>query len=273
MGYGPLVRAATGVTGLWTADGPETRNDAGRHAFYDATTVFPDHVVGRVTAIAALAALIHRDRTGRGAHVHVSQAEAVINQLDTLYVTKAALAAGLTRICDDTALHAVCPCAGDDEWCVVSIPSDDEWRRAADLFDHPGWVDDPRFATGEARLAHRAELVELLSAWTQTRTPARAAELLQSVGVPAGPMNRPPDILDEPQLAARKLFSDMVHPLIERPLPAETGPAPFLHIPPAPQRPAPTPGQHTKDICRDLLGMSAAEIERLIHDRVLFGPA
>ena len=229
-------------------------------------------MVGRITAIAALAALIHRDRTGSGAHVHVSQAEAVVNQLDTLYVTRAALAAGLARLHEDTGLHAVYPCAGDDEWCVISIPSDDEWRSAANLLDHPEWVDDPRFATGEARLANRRELVELVSAWTRTRTPLRAAELLQSAGVPAGPMNRPPDILEEPQLIERKLFSDMVHPLIERPLPAETGPAPFRHIPPAPQRPAPQPGQDTREICRNLLGMSAQETERLIGDRVLFGP-
>ena len=148
-----------------------------------------------------------------------------------------------------------------------------EWRCTATLFDHPEWVDDPRFATGEARLANRRELVELVSAWTRTRTPVRAAELLQSAGVPAGPMNRPPDILEDPQLIERKLFSDMVHPLIERPLPAETGPAPFRHIPPAPQRPAPLPGQDTREICRNLLRMSAEETERLIHDRVLFATA
>jgi len=275
MGYGPLVRAATGVTRLWTAedpDDPDDRAGPARHAFYDATTVFPDHVVGRITAIAALAALIHRDRTGRGARVHVSQAEAVINQLDTLYVTRAALAAGVTRIRNNTALHAVYPCAGDDEWCVISIQSDDEWRSAANLLDHSEWVDDPRFGTGEARLANRRELVELVSAWTRTRAPLRVAELLQSAGVPAGPMNRPPDVLDEPQLIWRKLFSDMAHPLIDRPLPAETGPARFAHIPPAPQRPAPQPGQDTREICRNLLGMSAQETERLITDGVLFAP-
>jgi crotonobetainyl-CoA:carnitine CoA-transferase CaiB-like acyl-CoA transferase len=273
MGYGPLVRAATGVTRLWTSDDPDNQADTARHAFYDATTIFPDHVVGRVTAIAALAALIHGDRTGSGAHVHVSQAEVVVNQLDTLYVTQAAVAAGIARIRDDTSLHAVHPCAGDDEWCVVSISTDDEWRSTANLLDHPEWIDDPRFATGESRLAHRRELVELVSVWTRTRTPLRVAELLQSAGVPAGPMNRPPDVLEDPQLIERKLFSDMVHPLIERPLPAETGPGPFQHIPPAPQRPAPLPGQDTREICRNLLGMSAEETERLIHDRVLFATA
>ncbi len=272
MGYGPLVRATTGVTRLWTSDDPDDGADAARHSFYDATTIFPDHVVGRVTAIAALAALIHRNRTGQGAHVHVSQAEVVINQLDTLYVAEAARAAGILPLRDDTSLHAVYPCAGDDddEWCVISIGSDDEWRCLANLFDHPQWADDPRFATGEARLANRRELVELVSALTRTRTPARVAELLQSAGVPAGPMNRPPDILEDPQLIQRKLFTDMVHPLIERPLPAETGPAPFQHIPPAPQRPAPLPGQDTREICRRLLGMGADETERLIRKGVLF---
>lgn len=64
MGYGPLVRATTGVTRLWTSD--EAPPENARHAFYDATTIFPDHMVGRITSIAALAALIHRDRTGAG---------------------------------------------------------------------------------------------------------------------------------------------------------------------------------------------------------------
>jgi len=112
-----------------------------------------------------------------------------------------------------------------------------------------------------------------VSAWTRARTPLQAAEALQSAGVAAGPMNRPPDILEDPQLVERKLLRDMAHPLIDQPMPAETGPAPFRHIPTAPLRPAPLPGQDTRDICRRLLGMSSAETERLMTDRVLFEPA
>jgi crotonobetainyl-CoA:carnitine CoA-transferase CaiB-like acyl-CoA transferase len=93
---------------------------------------------------------------------------------------------------------------------------------------------------------------------------------LQSVGVPAGQMNRPPDVLEDPQVRERKLYADMRHPLFERPLPAETGPAPFRHIPPAPQRPAPLPGQDTREICHKVLGMSSDETGQLIHDGVLF---
>jgi len=116
-------------------------------------------------------------------------------------------------------------------------------------------------------------VVALVSAWTRTRTPLRAAELLQSAGVPAGPMNRPPDILEDPQLIARNVYRPMAHPLIETPLPAETGPAPYRHIPSARQAPAPLPGQDTVEICRNMLGMNTADIRRLIDDRVLFDSA
>jgi len=267
LGYGPLVRATTGVTKLWTS---EEAADAARHPFYDATTVFPDHVVGRITAIGALAALIHRDRTGGGARVHVSQAEAVVNQLDTRYVTEAARDAGRVELRADTSVHAVCPCAGDDEWCVISIRSDADWQTATKIFGFPELAADERFATGEARMAHRRGLVATAATWTRTRAPLQVAQALQSAGVPAGQMNRPPDILEDPQLRHRKLLHDMTHPLIDHPLPAETGPAPFRHIPPAPQRPAPLPGQDTREICRKVLQISSEETERLIEDGVLF---
>lgn len=252
LGYGPLVRATTGATRVWTSDDAAT--EGARHAFYDATTIFPDHVVGRIAATLALAALIRRDRAGHGAHVHVSQAEVVVNQLDTLFVTEAAQAAHVAEVRNDTSVHAVCPCAGDDEWCVVSIGTDSEWQSVAALL---GGSD-------------RAGLVAALKQWTSTRTPQQAAQALQDAGLAAGPMNRPPDILEDPQLLHRNLFSDMTHPLIARTLPAETGPAPFRHIPPAPQRPAPQPGRDTRAICQQLLGMSPHEVQRWIDEGVLF---
>jgi crotonobetainyl-CoA:carnitine CoA-transferase CaiB-like acyl-CoA transferase len=278
MGYGPLVRATAGVSKLWTSHDdqdaqpgqPGQPASGSRHRFYDATTIFPDHVVGRITAIGALAALIHSERTGEGARVHVSQTEAVVNQLDARYVTDAVRAAGHADLRDDTSVHDVYPCAGDDEWCVISIRTDADWRSATAVFGLPELADDERFATGGARIAHRHELLAQVSAWTRTRPPLQVAEALQSAGIPAGQMNRPPDLLEDPQLRARKLFTDMTHPLFDHPLPAETGPAPFRHIPPAPQRPAPLPGQDTREICHKILGMSSEETERLINDGVLF---
>jgi crotonobetainyl-CoA:carnitine CoA-transferase CaiB-like acyl-CoA transferase len=240
MGYGPLVRATTGVTRLWTSA------DAEPGTFYDATTIFPDHVVARITAIAALAAIIGRHRTDSGAHVHISQAEAAVNQLATAYVAEAARAAGLA-VTDDDAAHAVYPCDGDDEWCVISLRSDDD--RAA-----------------LAALTSGTDVSE----WTRARDKTEVAQLLQQAGVPAAPMNRAVDMLADPQISHRKLFSDMVHPLFDVPIPSERSPAPYTHIPLAELRPAPVPGEHTREICQKVLAMDAEETERLIADGVLF---
>ncbi len=252
MGYGPLVRATTGVTSLWTGD-----DDPG---FYDATTVFPDHVVARITAIGALASLIGREQAGTGAHVHVSQAEAAVNQLAARYVTEAAEAAGAPVI-DDTAVHGVYPCAGDDEWCVISLRTSDDSLALAAAMDVAGLPDD------------RERLDDAISAWTMRLDKTAVAETLQRAGVPAAPMNRAVDVLADPAVRHRELFTDMAHPLFDHPMPTETGPARFAHIPRARLRPAPMPGEHTREICQKLLSLSAEEIDRLIAAGALFTSA
>lgn len=236
MGYGPLVRATTGVTSLWACDGE----------FYDATTIFPDHVSARLTAIAALAALIRRDHTGRPAQVHVSQAEAAVSQLAADYVTKAAREAGLPVV-DDTAEHRVYPCAGDDEWCVISLRSDAD--RAA-LTSLTGGVDT--------------------ADWTRTRDKTTVARALQEAGVAAAPMNRAVDVPADPQVRFRKLYADMEHPLLDAPMLSETRPAPYTNIPPTRLLPAPMPGEHTREICQQILGISVEDTDRLIADGTLF---
>src|SRR4029077_8053628 len=194
MGYGPLVRATTGVTWLWTSE--ETRATA-RPSFYDATTIFPDHVAARITAIAALAAVIGRGDTGTGAHVHISQAEVAVNQLATAYVAEAARSAGLP-VADDPAVHAGYPCAGDDEWCVISLRNED----------------------ARAALAAATDGAEV-SEWTASRDKTVVADALQRGGIPAAPMNRAVDVLADPQITFRKVFSDMTHPLFDAPMPTE----------------------------------------------------
>ena len=252
MGYGPLVRATTGVSRLWKSDDPA---DTG---FYDATTIFPDHVAARITATAALAALIHCATADSGAHVHVSQAEVAVNQLAPAYVAEAARARKLTVV-DDDAMHGVHPCAGDDEWCVVSVRS--EADRAA-LAAAMGVSELPR---------DRAEFTAEISAWTGARDKRVVAETLQAAGVPAAPMNRAVDVLADPQLTFREVFADLVHPLFDAPMPTERRPTRYRHIPDAALRPAPMPGEHTRAICRDRLGLDEEQIDRLIADGVLFG--
>jgi crotonobetainyl-CoA:carnitine CoA-transferase CaiB-like acyl-CoA transferase len=252
MGYGPLVRATTGVSRLWCSDDPA---DTG---FYDATTIFPDHVAARITAIAALSALIHSAMTDSGAHVHVSQAEVAVNQLATAYVVEAARAQGLTVV-DDEAIHGVHPCAGDDEWCVVSVRSEADRAALAVVL-----------GIGELP-SDRTEFAAAVSAWTAARDKRVVAQTLQDAGVAAAPMNRAVDVLADPQLTFRDVFADLVHPLFDAPMPTERRPTRYRHIADADLRPAPMPGEHTRVIGRDRLGLDEAQLDRLIADGVLFG--
>ncbi len=251
MGYGPLVRAATGVTRLWRSP------DAEPDRYYDATTIFPDHLVARLTAVATLAVLIRRTQTGVGGHVHISQAEAAINQLAEAYVAESARAVGVPLV-ETEAVHAVFPCAGDDQWCVISMTCPEHRTTLAGLL-------------GQVKLPEdRHGLIAVVSQWTATRDKDEVAAQLQGLGVPAAPMNRAADLVDDPQLVFRELFTDLNHPLLEVAVRTETAPAPYTRIPRAPTRPAPMPGEQTRAICQKILGLSAEQIDGLIADGVLF---
>jgi crotonobetainyl-CoA:carnitine CoA-transferase CaiB-like acyl-CoA transferase len=268
MGYGPLVRAATGITGLWASDA----DGSGRSpTFCDRLTVFPDHVAARYAAVGALAALIQQGRTGVGAHVHISQAEVAINQLDVTYATEVARTRGLP-VTDDVTLDGVYPSAGADDWCVIGIGTDEDWRVLTSVMGRPELADDPRYRDGPARCEHRNEVRALISDFTSGRKAATVAALLQDRKLLAARMNRAPDVLADPQVRHRSLYTDMRHPLLANPLPSETGPARYRHIEPAELRPAPMLGEHTRDIALRVLGLTADELERLIAEGVLFAP-
>lgn len=264
MGYGPLVRASAGITGLWA----DTDDGGAGHAFCDSTTVFPDHVVARITAVAALAVLIRRERTAIGGRVHVSQAEAAIAQLDVVYASESARQQGIP-VLDNETVHAVAAGSGPGEWWVVSIRNDADWRALAAVLSESELVDDPRWRTQHGRWENRAELRAVVGQRIGHGDPRPVIDALQHEGVPAAPMYRAADILDDPHIRARGLYTDMIHPLLEITLPTETAPAVFRDIARADLRPAPLPGEQTRKVCRDILGYSETEIAQLIADGVL----
>ena len=252
MGYGPLVRATTG-----------RHVGCGRHRTPNPTAsttpppCSPIMSSRRITAIAALAALVRRDRTGAGAHVHISQAEAAVNQLATSYVTEACRAAQLA-VDDSPAVHGVYPCDGDDEWCVISVRSDAD--RAA-LAETVGRNDLP---------TERSAFIADVSEWTATRDKAVVAETLQRAGIPAAPMNRAVDVLADPQVtpkvvhrhgasAVRRADAHRDRPGAVHPYPAGRNCGP-------PRCRANTPARSA----RSVLGLTTEEIDRLIADGVLF---
>ena len=101
-------------------------------------------------------------------------------------------------------MHAVCPCAGDDEWCVISMRTTPDRRRVAAVI-----------GGAEGCPSDRAELIAAVSQWTAGRDKDEVADRLQGPVFPPAPMNRAADVAADPQIVFRHLFTDMVHPLFD----------------------------------------------------------
>jgi crotonobetainyl-CoA:carnitine CoA-transferase CaiB-like acyl-CoA transferase len=264
MGYGPLVRATTGLTALWRyPDQPD--------GFSDGVTIYPDHTSARIGAIGALASLIARAAGGPGRTVSVAQAEVMINQFGAEFLAES--------LWPDTmaapghpgpyeAPYGVYPCAGDDQWCAITIRGDADWAGLCEVIGAPDLAAAPGLATAAGRLADRARIEGRLTAWTARHDPEQVMRRMQEAGVPAGVMRRVGELRSDPQLLSRRFFTVMLQPGLGE-LPAVTGAAVFRHAAGPPLRPSPAQGEHTAEIARDLLGLPDSRIRELVADGVL----
>jgi crotonobetainyl-CoA:carnitine CoA-transferase CaiB-like acyl-CoA transferase len=260
LGYGPLVRASTGLSWLWSYP-----DQAG--SYCDGVTIYPDHLAGRVAGIGVLAALLQRDLTGRGGTVSMSQAEVFLNGSAIGFLRESMQPGTLKpkgNLGEWNAPEGLYACAGDDEWCAVSVRSDAEWQRLLTVINRPDLAADAGLASFSGRPARRAEVEAALQAYASTRTPEDVVVALQTVGIAAGTMVRPTDFQADPQFTARSFVKSMSHPGFEGPVPTEGVPVQSRHWADVPLEPAPYQGEHTRDIAASLLGMDAAQIEALI---------
>jgi len=265
MGYGPLVRAAVGLTALW-------RHPDAADGFGDDSTVYPDHAAARAGAAAVLAALIQRDHTGTGCRIELSQMDTVFMQLATEYLRESLLPETLAAGGNSGEFDApsgVYRCAGEDAYCAVSIDGDGDWALLAAAIDRPDLAADPVYGTAAGRLAHRAELDAAVAQWMAPLTPAQAQQILQGVGVAAGAATHVRDLLTDPHLAARRQLGTLAQPGHDKPFDITRGPALFDRIPEPLLRAAPLLGADTREICREVLAMSDSAIDELIGAGVL----
>jgi crotonobetainyl-CoA:carnitine CoA-transferase CaiB-like acyl-CoA transferase len=264
MGYGPLVRAGSGLTSLW-------RYPDQVDGFCDSSTVYPDHIAARVGAATALALLIRRQRTRAGGVVSVAQAEVMLTQFADEFGLESVQPGSLGAVGNtgrDDAPWGVYPCAGEDQWCVVTVCSDEQWLELCAAIGEQALADDLGLRTATGRLADRERIESHLIAWTTAHEPREAMNLLQQHAVPAAAMLRVNDLLHDPHLAAREFFTTMNQPSIGD-LPTERGPAHFARISDPALGPAPLQGQHTREIVRELIGLTESDIDKLIEQGVL----
>lgn len=224
-----------------------------------------DSLAPRFAAAAVTAALLRRKRTvTMGAYLDLSQVECAVYSLGETIVEHAVTGEPPGRLGNrsrDAAPHGVFRCAGEDRWIAIAVWSDEEWNVLLRIMGSRGWTDE-RSSTVGGRIEHADELEKHLEAWTSTQDRDALAERLQAEGLEACPVQDLEDCYHDPQLAHRKHFRPMDHPVLGR-HDHETLGFRLADSPPTFTRPGPTLGRDNEEVYKGILGMSDDEYDRL----------
>jgi crotonobetainyl-CoA:carnitine CoA-transferase CaiB-like acyl-CoA transferase len=228
------------------------------------TLFYADPVSGNYAALAILAALRHRDRTGEGQWVDMS-----LNECGVTFCVEALLdyqrtgevRAPMGNRDPKAAPQGVYRCIGTDNWVALTVRSAEDWRAVAEVIDRPDLASDESLAALAARQARHDELDAAIAAWTAGREQHEVAEALQDRGVPAGPVLANWQILPDPHVHARGLYETVVFPVVGA-YPTTTWPWRFERTPARIERPAPLFAQHNREILREA-GLDEAAITEL----------
>jgi crotonobetainyl-CoA:carnitine CoA-transferase CaiB-like acyl-CoA transferase len=220
-----------------------------------------DLFTGMYAVTAILAALRHSERTGEGQHIDASLLDcqvAMLANLGASYLVSGETPQRLGNQHASIAPYQVLPTA--DGHIIIAVGNDGQFRDfcAASAI---GLADDPRFATNEARVTHRAALTEALAAVTTTRTTAEWVAALETAEVPCGPINTLDKVYADPQVEARGAVERITRS-DGASVRLAANPLRMSGTPPAARAAPPLLGEHTDAVLRELLGASADDIAR-----------
>jgi crotonobetainyl-CoA:carnitine CoA-transferase CaiB-like acyl-CoA transferase len=226
-----------------------------------------DLMTGMYAAVAALAALSRREKTGKGEYIDLAmldvQAAMLANQAMNYLLT------GTTPRRYGNGHPNIMPqqvfkCRDGD--IVLAVGNDGQYAKLCEVLGRAE-LRDPRFAKNAGRVRYRDEVINLL---TETFAKWKRADLLDALekaGVPCGPINSIPEALEDPQLAHRGTLIEIDHPLAGK-VKQVANPIHFTEAPIVHDRRAPDLGEHTVEILRDI-GMDAAAVEALKREGVI----
>jgi len=252
--YAPIVEAMSGLY--------EPNRKPGEPPPVVVAGALGDNASALYAIIGTLAALMQRDRTGRGQHVDLSMYDAMIAMTDmvpfmwSLGEPPSAATAGRTGL--------VNAFAASDGHFVVAIFRDPQFETLARVVGHPEWCRDPRFATREGWAAHREDVIRpAIERWAKGLTRLEACERLCREGIPAGPSQLAPDIYADPHVQQRDMLIEVPRPDAERPMLVVGNPVKLSEVAEGPVERFPSLGEHTDELLGELLELDPAELARL----------
>ena len=225
-----------------------------------------DYRSANALAVATLAALLHRARTGEGQHIDVASREVVAASSPDALLAHQLGADWEIRVGNahrELAPHGVYPAAGVDDWVAVAVGDAAEWAALCGVLGRPEWID--RYASAESRRGCD-EIEQALSSWTAQHSSRKAFETLQAAGVPAMAVMTNQALAGDPHLAARGVFVEIEHPAMGRTR-VMRAPWLFSELDCRPRH-GPLLGQDNPYVLETLLGLSpeeCAELEEVLR--------
>ena len=224
-----------------------------------------DITAGILGALGVLAAVIERQRTGRGQRVDTSLFEAAITHTfwqSAIHFASGDVAGPMGSAHPLNAPYQAFEAA--DGWITVGAANQANWLKLTEAIAAPELAADPRFADNAARLVNREALVATLTPVFRTRAKADWLGILEAAGVPAGPVLDIAEMHGDPQAQARGMITQAPHSLLGA-VKTLGSPITFSENPDEITRGAPLLGEHTREVLLEY-GYSGGEIDRLIAD-------
>jgi formyl-CoA transferase len=238
------------------------------------TFVWPaigDSGTGMHMAIGILAALQQRHATGKGQEVEVSMQDSVVNIMRISLRDHQRLGGVQPRTGNQLGKNvpgSTYPCApgGPNDYIFI-FAQQQMWKAFAAAIERPDIIDDPRYATTEARWENRGTLNPIIEGWTRQRTKHEAMKILGDAGVPSGACQDTGEIFEDPHLREREMVLDLDYPprgtyqMVGCPVKLSDSPADI-------QRP-PMLGEHTDALLGNICGTDSQTLARLHEEGVI----
>lgn len=228
-----------------------------------------DITAGIFSAVGIMIALYNREKTGKGQLVDVSMLDcqvAILENAISRYMN-----AGVSPKPIGNRHASITPFQSlktKDGYVIVAVGNDTLWQKFCGLIERPDLAADPRFTTNPLRTENVKVLGEELNKTFQTKTMDEWLHILKESGVPVGPINDVERVIKDPAVIAREMIVTTHHP-IAGDVEMAGVPIKLSGTPGSVDAPAPTLGQHTREILKEKLDMDDALIDQLYADKTL----